>query len=264
MACLGWWRDLIMVGFSLLLLVVTGLLVSGSGFVLTPLGGDRSLLPMSLIIVAVTCMTVTLVHWTGMSFRRCLLSLVVSLSACWVTGVACVTGLMQREGVFRRTSKSISPKHRIRKALQLTRSEAVLGGALYAATAILLTRPHVLVVLSLITFLQGTVYMCSPIVALWNVFAQHVPTTEYRRRYERQQLRAMARRRRPRIARLVTTVLATATVALGVAAFTAPANLLSGVVSQARPAPGAAQIQVPAASSAPQDGHGQVDKKAAP
>jgi cellulose synthase/poly-beta-1,6-N-acetylglucosamine synthase-like glycosyltransferase len=250
MACLGWWRDLIMVGFSLLLLVVTGLLLSGSSFVLTPLGGDRSLLPMSLIIVAVTCMTVTLVHWTGMSFRRCLLSLVVSLSACWVTGVACVTGLTQREGVFRRTSKSLSPKHRIRKALRLTRSEAVLGGALYIAGAILLTRPHVLVVLTVITFLQGSVYMCSPVVALWNVFAQQVPATEYRRRYERRQLRAMARRRRPRLARLVTTVLASAAVGLGVAAFTAPANLLTGVVSQARPAHAATQIQVPAASSA--------------
>jgi hypothetical protein len=100
------------------------------------------------------------------------------------------------------------------------------------------------------------VYMCSPVVALWNVFAQQVPATEYRRRYERRQLRAMARRRRPRVARLVTTVLATAAVGLGVAAFTAPANLLSGVVSQARPAPDATQIQVPAASSVRQGGHG--------
>ena len=41
MASLGWFRDLLMLGFALLLLVVTGLLVSGSGFALMPLGGDR-------------------------------------------------------------------------------------------------------------------------------------------------------------------------------------------------------------------------------
>ena len=70
MASLGWFRDLLMLGFALLLLVVTGLLVSGSGFALMPLGGNSSLMPMSLIIVATVSMTWTLRHWTTVTWRR--------------------------------------------------------------------------------------------------------------------------------------------------------------------------------------------------
>src|SRR5262249_12017198 len=50
MASLGWFRDLLMVAFSLLLLVITGLLVTGSSFAVAPMDGARSVLPMSLII----------------------------------------------------------------------------------------------------------------------------------------------------------------------------------------------------------------------
>ena len=58
MASLSWFRDLLMLAFSLLLLVITGLLVIGSGFAVAPLAGNRSLLPMSLIMIATVCMTV--------------------------------------------------------------------------------------------------------------------------------------------------------------------------------------------------------------
>ena len=94
-----------MLGFALLLLVVTGLLVSGSGFALMPLRGNPSLLPMSLIIVATVCMTWTLRHWTTITWRRAFMGLVISLSASWITALACIQGLTHREGVFLRTSK---------------------------------------------------------------------------------------------------------------------------------------------------------------
>ena len=60
MASLGWFRDLLMLAFSLLLLVITGLLVTQSGFVVSPMDGARSLLPLSLIIIATICMMWTL------------------------------------------------------------------------------------------------------------------------------------------------------------------------------------------------------------
>jgi cellulose synthase/poly-beta-1,6-N-acetylglucosamine synthase-like glycosyltransferase len=72
MASLGWFRDLMMLGFALLLLVVTGLLISGSDFALMPLKGNTSLLPMSLIVIATVCMSWTLRHWTTISWRRAL------------------------------------------------------------------------------------------------------------------------------------------------------------------------------------------------
>ena len=79
MASLGWFRDLLMLAFSLLLLVITGLLVTHSSFVVSPMDGARSLLPLSLIIVATITMLWTLRLWTTMSYRRALLSLVISL-----------------------------------------------------------------------------------------------------------------------------------------------------------------------------------------
>ena len=103
MACLGWWRDLLMFGFAVLLLAITGLRLSGSHFALMPLGGDRSLLPMSLILIASICMMWTLRYWTTMSHRRTLLGLLISLSATWITALACIEGLTRRDGVFLRT-----------------------------------------------------------------------------------------------------------------------------------------------------------------
>jgi cellulose synthase/poly-beta-1,6-N-acetylglucosamine synthase-like glycosyltransferase len=196
MGCLGWFRDLLMLGFALLLLVITGLLLSGSGFALMPLGGNRSLLPVSLILIATITMTYTLLHWTEISFRRALLGLMLSLSATWITALACIQGLSNREGVFLRTSKTKATTHRVRTALRLSRTEATLGLALYASAAALAVRGNPPIVLIVILALQGTVYMCAPGAALWNLRAQRVPREEYRRRHDERRARGAGRRRR--------------------------------------------------------------------
>ena len=197
MGSLGWFRDLMMLGFALLLLVISGLLVSGSSFALMPLGGDRSLLPMSLIVVATICMTWTLRHWTPISRRRALLGLVISLSASWITALACIQGMSHREGVFLRTSKTGSTHHRLRKALRLSRVETLLAFALYASAGLLGASAHPPVLLIVIVLLQGTVYACSPIASLWNLRAQRVPAHEFRRRFDERRLRQSRRPTRP-------------------------------------------------------------------
>ena len=230
MGCVSWMRDLIMLGFSLLLLVVTGLLLSGSSFTLTPFGGDRSLLPMSLIVVAAVCMTYSLQHWTAISFRRAVLGLVVSLSAAWITAIACIEGLTRREGVFRRTSKTGAQKHRLRAALRLGRWEALMGAALYTCAALLAATAHAPIVLFVIIVVQGTVYMTSPITSLWNLRAQRVPASEYRRRYERQRLRQATRRRLPFAgAGIAFSLLLAALVGGAAASIVAPSSLLPGL-----------------------------------
>ena len=97
MASLGWFRDLLMLIFSLLLLVITGLLVTDSGFAVAPMVGSWSVLPVSLIIIATFCMMWTLRHWTTMSYRRALLSLVISLAVAWVVALGCIEGIARRE-----------------------------------------------------------------------------------------------------------------------------------------------------------------------
>ena len=98
-ALLSWFRDLVMLAFSLLLLVITGLLVADSGFAVAPMDGSRSLLPLSLIIIATITMMGTLRLWTTMSFRRAVLSLVISLSVTWVIALGCIEGVARRDGV---------------------------------------------------------------------------------------------------------------------------------------------------------------------
>jgi cellulose synthase/poly-beta-1,6-N-acetylglucosamine synthase-like glycosyltransferase len=189
MASLGWFRDLMMLSFALLLLVITGLLLTEANFALMPLAGSSSLLPMSLILIATVCMTWTHRQWTSASFPRAIKSLVISLSACWITAQACVQGLSYREGIFLRTSKKGADHHPIRTALRLSRVETVLALALFAATAALLKagqRPPLLIFTMLV---QAVVFLCAPVAAFWNMRAQRVPAAVYRKRYADQRAR---------------------------------------------------------------------------
>jgi hypothetical protein len=214
MACVQWTRDILMGVFAVLLLVVVALKAAGSHFALMPLAGAVSLLPLSIILIATICMTWTLHHWTTMSFRRALLSLVISLASCFVTARACVEGLARRDGVFLRTSKTGSSHHRLRKALRLSIWEALFAAALYIAAVYLVTRPNPPWLLVIIILFQATVYLCAPIAAMWNLSAERVPSHAYRNRFEQQQLR-VERRGRPSFRLLGLAVVALLAVGLG-------------------------------------------------
>jgi cellulose synthase/poly-beta-1,6-N-acetylglucosamine synthase-like glycosyltransferase len=226
MACLQWTRDLLMLAFALLLLAITGLRLTGSHFALVPLAGDKSLLPMSLILVATIGMTWALRYWTTMSHRRALLCLVLSLSASWVTALACIEGMARRDGVFLRTSKTGSSHHRLRTALRLSRWEALLAVGLYTSAGLLAAAANPPLLLIFIISFQGTVYLCAPIVSLWNLRAQRVPAHAYRHRFEQQRLRQASRGRPFRVLGPVTAALFAVGVGGITGAFIAPATLL--------------------------------------
>jgi cellulose synthase/poly-beta-1,6-N-acetylglucosamine synthase-like glycosyltransferase len=200
MASLSWFRDLLMLCFAMSLVVTTVLLETTTDFTLMPLGGASTLLPMSLIAIATICLTWTLRHWTGISRRRALKGLVISLSATWITALACVQGLTHREGVFLRTSKVGSDRHPLRRALRLSRVETVLAVILYIAAGVLIAsddRPFLLILTLLV---QATVYLCSPIAAFWNVRTQRVPAGEHRARFAQDRVRQANRRHKPAFA----------------------------------------------------------------
>jgi cellulose synthase/poly-beta-1,6-N-acetylglucosamine synthase-like glycosyltransferase len=232
MASVGWFRDLLMLAFSLLLIVITGLLVADSRFAVSPMDGSRSLLPLSLIIIATICMLWTLRLWTTMSFRRALLSLVISLSVTWVVALGCLEGMARRDAVFLRTSK-VAGRRRIRTALRLTRVESTLAVVLYTGAGFLATSHHRPWLLIFIIFLQATVYLCGPIASVWNLWAVGVAAPEYLQRFEKRRLRAERRRRswarlpRPAAAGAALTALCAGGVA---SAFLAPVPLLHTAV----------------------------------
>lgn len=226
MASLGWFRDLLMLAFSLLLLVITGLTVTHSGVVVSPMDGHRSLLPLSLIVVATICMQWTLRHWTTMSFRRTMLSLLISLSVTWVVALGCIEGVARRDGVFLRTAKS-GGRRSILRALRLTQVQAILAASLYVSTGLLAALRDKPWLLMFIIFAQGTVYLCGPIASLWSLLAQGATRQELSRRLEGRRLRAGRRRQAwaqvPQRATAAVTALAVGGVA---SAFVAPVRVL--------------------------------------
>jgi hypothetical protein len=187
MASLGWFRDLLMLAFSLLLLVTSVLTVTDSSFAIAPLDGTRSLLPLSLVIIVTVCMMSTLRHWTTLSYRRALLALIISLGVTFVIARGCIEGVARRDGVFLRTSKTGGGRT-ILTPLKLTRWETGLALALYAAAGFLARLEHPPWLLIVLVATQATVYLCAPIAAVWNLRAMRVERQGRRRGFaERRQ-----------------------------------------------------------------------------
>jgi hypothetical protein len=271
MASLAWTRDLIMLAFALLLLVITGIRLSGSGITLMPLAGDLALMPMMLILIATISMMWALRMWSTISRRRALLCILVSLSASWVTALACLQGMARREGVFLRTSKTGSSHHRLRTALRLARWETLFAVLLYTAAGFLAASAHPPLLLILFIAVQGSVYACTPIASLWNVRAQAVPAPEFRRRFEEGRLRH-TRRVRPSLtmAGRVGAVVLAVVVGGATAAIVAPDRLVPvgvvghvGVTTPGR-TPAAGVRPSTGAAAAPTTGTGRPVNSATP
>jgi hypothetical protein len=104
-----------------------------------------------------------------------------------------VQGLTRREGVFLRTSKKGADRRPIRTALRLSRVETLLALSLYTCAGLLIARKDTPYILTAIILVQGSVFLCSPVSALWNTRAQRVSVQEYRARYTVRQLRRSRR-----------------------------------------------------------------------
>ena len=194
MASLSWFRDLIMLAFTFVLFAITGLLATHSGFAVAPMDGARSVLPLSFILIATVCMMSTLRNWTTLSYRRALLSLVISLSVAFVIARGCIEGIARRDGVFLRTSKA-GGRRTIFTALKLTRWETALAAALYTCAGLLAARRHPSWLLIFIIVVQATVYLCGPIAAVWNLRAQTAPGRARQHAFAGRRLRGVPRRR---------------------------------------------------------------------
>jgi hypothetical protein len=205
----------------------------------------------------------TLRHWTTMSFRRTMLSLLISLSVTWVVALRCIEGVARRDGVFLRTSKA-GGRRSILRALRLTRVQTILAAGLYVSTGLLAAQRNKPWLLMFIIFAQATVYLCGPIASVWSLWAQGATRHELVRRFEGRRLRAGRRRRAwaqvPQRAAAAVTALAVGGVA---SAFVAPVPLLHATVprqaASARPLlAGLAGTEVYLKLGAPASGAGRA------
>ena len=174
MASLGWFRDLLMLAFSLLLLVIAGLL--GHPIQLLRRADGRR--PLAASVVAHHHR-----HRLHAMDAEPLDDPVLSASAA-VAGHQPLGHLGRRarlhrrggseDGVFLRTSKA-GGRRNIFTALRLTQVETILAVALFAAAGFLAASGHRPWLLVFIIVFQGCVYLCGPIASVWNLWAQGVP-----------------------------------------------------------------------------------------
>ena len=231
MASLGWMRDLLMVLFTIALFATTALLLSGSHFWVLPIAGGVSLLGISLIAVALVSMLLALRQWTNMSRRRAFLSLIISLASSWTIALACVQGMARREGVFLRTPKNDRNQRvvrRMRDAVWLARWELALAAGLFICAGLMAASSSKHILLVVMIFVQGCVYLCAPVTAFWNVRAQMVPAATRARQFAAQQARRSVRGRRSFVGVGVAVAMVALLAAVVAASVTAPGELLAG------------------------------------
>lgn len=188
---LQWMNDLAYLCFTLVLLVVAGLLLAGSTVAIRPLVGPTVLLPAMLLGTGLLRAVWALRQRVGITYKRACLAFVSWLSLSWTVALACVQGLLRREGVFLRTPKSESHGSVLDAALA-ARTETTLWLVLWgAAVALGVTRNPTALLVGLLVW-QGAVYASSPYMS-W--LAQHSPLTpelERRRRSEQARERLAA------------------------------------------------------------------------
>ena len=188
---LQWLNDLVLFGFSVVLFIVAGLLLAGSTVPVRPLIGPTTLLPGTLLAVGLLRAVWALRERTGISYRRAFLAFANWLSLSWTVALACLQGLVRREGKFLRTPK-VEEDRPVRAAIAAARTETLLAAALWGlAGALGATTGATALLLALLAW-QGAVYFSAPYMAWLDQRSHLPPELERRRRSERRRERVAA------------------------------------------------------------------------
>src|SRR5436190_4751284 len=180
---LQWLNDLVLLGFSVVLLSVAVGLVFGGRLALRPLLGASAILPIALIASGLLRAVWALRARTGIGLRRAFLAFANWLSLSWTVSIACAQGLFRREGVFLRTPKE-GDRANVLTALWTARTETLLASVLWATGVWLLVTHHAGRILAALFLWQGAVYACAPYMAWLNQHTELSAQLERRRRSE--------------------------------------------------------------------------------
>lgn len=181
---LQWMNDLVYQGFTIVLLTVASLLLAGETVAIRPLIGPTVLLPGTLFAAGLLRAVWALRQRTGVTYRRAVLAFLNWLSLSWTVAIACVQGLIRREGVFLRTPKTES-HDKLSAALLAARTESIILVLLWGSGIALGIVAHPTALLLALMAWQGVVYASAPIMS-WLAQRTHLtPELERRRRTER-------------------------------------------------------------------------------
>src|SRR5437870_4671958 len=180
---LQWLNDLVLLGFSIVLLSVAVGLVLGGRLALRPLLGATAILPIALIASGLLRAVWALRARSGIGLRRALLAFANWLSMSWTVALACLNGLVRREGVFLRTPK-VGDRPNALTALWTARTEGFLACALWGAGVAVVVSDRAGPLLASLFAWQGTVYATAPVMAWLNQHTELSAQLERRRRSE--------------------------------------------------------------------------------
>jgi glycosyltransferase involved in cell wall biosynthesis len=181
---LQWMNDLVYQGFTVVLLTVASLLLAGDTVAIRPLIGPTVLLPGALLASGLLRAIWALRQRTGVTYRRAVLAFLNWLSLSWTVAIACVQGLIRREGVFLRTPKTESHDS-LTAALLAARTESIILILLWGSGIALGIVAHPTILLLALMAWQGVVYGSAPLMSRLAQRTQLTPELERRRRTER-------------------------------------------------------------------------------
>jgi cellulose synthase/poly-beta-1,6-N-acetylglucosamine synthase-like glycosyltransferase len=134
---LQWLNDPMALGFTVILWIGTVSLLLGRSFHSQPLAGYIILVPPLFILLAVMRFIWAFRIRSNCTWRSALDALTILLGLTWVVALACIRGLVSREGVFLRTPKQCE-QPRFLDSARIVRMEFLMGSTCLIGAAALL------------------------------------------------------------------------------------------------------------------------------
>ncbi|GAC1611540.1 MAG: hypothetical protein NVS3B26_25430 [Mycobacteriales bacterium] len=184
-SALQWYGDLLGLMFAGFLTLGTVDLLFGGGLVLRRLSGVVLVLPALLVLLGLLRGVGVVKARTTATWRDAAGALLLLLALSWTVTLACVRGLVQKEGVFLRTPKT-REEPSLRDAFRANRVESAAGLILagFAITALVVShRPATVVLVALVAW-QATGLLSAPYNSLAAMRADLSPALRRRRRTE--------------------------------------------------------------------------------
>jgi cellulose synthase/poly-beta-1,6-N-acetylglucosamine synthase-like glycosyltransferase len=169
---LQWLNDPMALAFSFILLLGSGALLLGESFQGQPLAGAPILMPPLFILFAVMRFVWAFRMRTKCTISEAVDALTILLGLTWVVAIACIRGLVSKEGVFLRTPKQ-ADRPKLSDALRIVWVELLFGTACFAAaTALFVTqREKIASALGIVVFMllwQAAIYFAAVRSSSWS------------------------------------------------------------------------------------------------
>jgi cellulose synthase/poly-beta-1,6-N-acetylglucosamine synthase-like glycosyltransferase len=178
---LQWLNDPMALAFSVILLLGSGALLLGESFQSQPLAGAATLMPPLFILFAVMRFIWAFRLRTKCTIGEAVDALTILLGLTWVVAIACIRGLVSKEGVFLRTPKQ-AERPTLLDAVRIVWVELLFGMTCFAAAAALFVtqRENIVSALGIVVLMllwQAAVYFAAVRSSSWS-YAEAMPQAQ--------------------------------------------------------------------------------------